>query len=683
MDTIDPKVKALVSAIGQTETGPSSPEAYSAKGKSGEFGRYQFMPDTYKTYAKKYLGDENAQPSMENQNKIAYSFVKEKKDSGYNPAQIASMWNAGEGKPDAYKENYKGTNPQGISYDTPAYVQKVSQYYEQLKNTTQSEPAQPSVPQQKDSLQSQGQPISTRDDQAQPTWAGSAIRGILKMPARATTNLYQAGEIALGKPQTEPLSGGYLGRIQPLGADPNATPEQGVSTATTSQLVKAGIGAGLETGSYLIGGGEAKAGLEAAQAGKLFTKGVLKTAGKGAIEGAGIGALGGAGSALQENKGLAGTAISTGTGALGGALTGGIFGAVGGIISKAKGITPETINAVKNQVGKDYIESLSSTVSGRKVLAENADGMQSSLESGILPNVKNGRYDTTEATNKLQDMMDKLGLARGSDIIAQNRPVETSKLKDSIIGNVNRYVSDPLEKEKVTETVNKWFNALGDKPIDLKKLNTLQISAGKLAKFENQSDATIRNAYRNIYHGIGEFINNTVGGSGGVNKEVNDTLSKYHGIMNFLDSIHEKSVKDNGLVSVLASHAAKTAGTAIGGVLGGGTGAVVASEAVPLVERVVRKVLGNNNSSYLKVMEAIRGGEEKKINDVLAQVEKNKGSKAMRDIQSALQEMKQLPAPKPGAPKSQGFIPINLPARSQSSIEKQEILRNSKKGLLR
>lgn len=132
-EQIDPTIKALASAIGQAETGPSSPAAYTQKGASGEFGRYQFMPATYKNYAQKYLGDAAAQPTVENQNKIAYSFVADKKAAGFNPAQIASMWNAGEGKPDAYKENYKGTNAQGVEYDTPAYVQKVSQYYQQSK----------------------------------------------------------------------------------------------------------------------------------------------------------------------------------------------------------------------------------------------------------------------------------------------------------------------------------------------------------------------------------------------------------------------------------------------------------------------------------------------------------------------------------------------------------------------
>lgn len=149
MEPIDPQVKNLVSAIGRAETGTPNPKAYIQKGASGEFGRYQFVPGTYKSYAKKYLGNENAEPNVENQNKIAYSFVKEKKDAGYNPAQIASMWNAGEGRPNAYKENHKGVNSKGVQYDTPAYVAKVSKYYDELKSGTHTAEAKESIPAQK------------------------------------------------------------------------------------------------------------------------------------------------------------------------------------------------------------------------------------------------------------------------------------------------------------------------------------------------------------------------------------------------------------------------------------------------------------------------------------------------------------------------------------------------------
>ena len=131
MPPTDNEALNLAKAIKKAETG-DAPNAYSAKGKSGEFGAYQFMPDTYKSYAKKYLGNEAAEPTVENQNKIAYSFAKEKKDAGFTPAQIASMWNAGEAKPNAYKEGHAGTNSMGVQYDTPGYVAKVSQQYKQL-----------------------------------------------------------------------------------------------------------------------------------------------------------------------------------------------------------------------------------------------------------------------------------------------------------------------------------------------------------------------------------------------------------------------------------------------------------------------------------------------------------------------------------------------------------------------
>lgn len=128
---IDPTIKALASTIGELETGTSSPEAYTKKGKSGEYGRYQFMPDTYKVFAKKYLGDANAQPSVENQNKIVYERIKERKAAGLNPAQILSEWNSG--RKDAYAQNWKGVNKYGVEFDTPEYVRKGSAIYQQKK----------------------------------------------------------------------------------------------------------------------------------------------------------------------------------------------------------------------------------------------------------------------------------------------------------------------------------------------------------------------------------------------------------------------------------------------------------------------------------------------------------------------------------------------------------------------
>jgi hypothetical protein len=134
---LDPQALNLAKAIRRAETGTST-DPYNAKGASGEFGAYQFMPETWKQWSGQYLQNPNAEMSIENQNKVAYSRIKELKDQGLNPAQIASMWNSG--KAEAYKEGLKGTNKQGVNYDVPEYVKKVSQHYNELKNGGQAAP---------------------------------------------------------------------------------------------------------------------------------------------------------------------------------------------------------------------------------------------------------------------------------------------------------------------------------------------------------------------------------------------------------------------------------------------------------------------------------------------------------------------------------------------------------------
>ena len=132
MEKLDQGAFNLAKAIRNTETGGSK-DPYNQKGASGEFGAYQFMPATYKALAKQHLGDENAAPTIENQNKIAYTEIKRLKDAGKTPAEIASYWNSG--KTTAYKDGLKGTNKQGVNYDVPAYVTKVSDYYKQFSTT--------------------------------------------------------------------------------------------------------------------------------------------------------------------------------------------------------------------------------------------------------------------------------------------------------------------------------------------------------------------------------------------------------------------------------------------------------------------------------------------------------------------------------------------------------------------
>lgn len=137
-NSLDPQVVSLAKAIRQAESGNRAVLPQEGAGVGGA-SRYQYTHDTWKGVAQKYLGDANAPLTSTNENKASYLRIKEWKDAGYNVGQIASMWNAGEGRPNAYAENWRGVNKHGVAYDTPAYARKVASAYQQFKNENVSQ----------------------------------------------------------------------------------------------------------------------------------------------------------------------------------------------------------------------------------------------------------------------------------------------------------------------------------------------------------------------------------------------------------------------------------------------------------------------------------------------------------------------------------------------------------------
>lgn len=124
-EALDQDVLRLSKAIRQVETGNKP-----IRGASGELAsRYQFMPGTWRGEAKRILGDANAPLTLENENKVAYTRIKEKKDAGWTPDMIASWWNSG----GPTYEGKVGVNKMGVKYDVPGYVNKVKGAYQQLK----------------------------------------------------------------------------------------------------------------------------------------------------------------------------------------------------------------------------------------------------------------------------------------------------------------------------------------------------------------------------------------------------------------------------------------------------------------------------------------------------------------------------------------------------------------------
>lgn len=127
---LDPQVVALAKAIRSVETrGQKDP--YTAKGASGEFGAYQYTTGTWAADAKSFLGKEVplASATREQQNEVAYKKLLSLKQQGYNPGQIASIWNSGSPE----WEGKVGVNKYGVKYDVPKYVDAVSTAYQGFK----------------------------------------------------------------------------------------------------------------------------------------------------------------------------------------------------------------------------------------------------------------------------------------------------------------------------------------------------------------------------------------------------------------------------------------------------------------------------------------------------------------------------------------------------------------------
>ena len=151
-NSLDPQTKeyvisSIVKAIAYQENGGKLDLNKISAGKTGEMKSiFQFLPETWKGYAKETLGDENAPLTNENEMEVVYKKVEKWLENEKTVKQIASMWNAGTGEPDAYDGTFKMTTKthkagdpskgilkkSGIPYDVPKYAENVNNYSQQF-----------------------------------------------------------------------------------------------------------------------------------------------------------------------------------------------------------------------------------------------------------------------------------------------------------------------------------------------------------------------------------------------------------------------------------------------------------------------------------------------------------------------------------------------------------------------
>lgn len=126
---------AIVKGLAYTENGGKPNLAKPKAGKSGETASiFQYTPDTWKEDAKEVFGDENVPMNADTETYVAQQLVGKWLKEGKTIPQIASMWNAGKGEPDAYTGKFSngqpstGVNKEGVDYSVSDYANKVENY---------------------------------------------------------------------------------------------------------------------------------------------------------------------------------------------------------------------------------------------------------------------------------------------------------------------------------------------------------------------------------------------------------------------------------------------------------------------------------------------------------------------------------------------------------------------------
>jgi len=314
---------------------------------------------------------------------------------------------------------------------------------------------------QKAELTKKGLPVSVKSTRAEPTLAGSLLRGAIKPVADIATNIVQAGQSLTKKGATEaPLTNKYLGKVEGLGKiDITKSP---IERSNLDTVVKSAA-TGLEIGSYATGTGKIIG--TGKNVFKTPLKQFLKIEGKrlakeGAITGFG-GSLGYQGRDMVEK----GTTISpkklavdTAIGTIAGPLLGGLSNKLLG--KKATEVVEKKINPIITKIDNVADNALSKNTSGikegttkflkenpqeissREVRLREVDGkiviedgrhtLQAAKETGITPVFKDV---TSEYTGKPSEKIQSIINSKKQEVIPgviNDTPNVQSELPTSI-----------------------------------------------------------------------------------------------------------------------------------------------------------------------------------------------------------------------------------------------------------
>jgi len=491
---LDPTIVNLAKAIRQVESNNTS-----TAGKSGEQGRYQWMPDTWKAVAGQYLGDPNAPITLENENKAAYSRIKAWKDQGYNPGQIASMWNSGKPDPNA---TGSGVNASGAAYDVPKYVKDVYDAYNTFKGQSDT-PAAPSAPPTDPRQGGNGGFMQNVFGNGQGNWFEGLLqstigsKGIGGLIARPISSAMTAGAetpVAQSKDQLAQTTAALLKKIKTLA--PN-DPQRASLMQTVQENQKA-MGMSDEEMKNLeanVETQEQNLGIAANTAATLSTGAAAPaTAGLKILQGAGIGAESGFGNAAANNASAKDVAESTALGATIGAAIPAVTSLLGTIVKNGVG----ALSGTGSKVIQQAIDNPGEVSDAISAYAKNPEGKMD-LVSRAKDAIGKFLQGRNEAYGSALDGMTAKAGFQGKQAVVDSFEENIAKFggkisqKEGSVGDLV-FTDSPLSKadqanlQEAWQKINEWQNT------SVKGLDGLRQAIGNLMddfKFAGNSRANV------------------------------------------------------------------------------------------------------------------------------------------------------------------------------------------------
>ncbi len=576
---LDPQAVNLAKAIRSVETNGN----FSAQGKSGEYGAYQWTPDAWSLMSKNAgVNVELNQATPEQQNEVAYKQVKQWKDQGYNPGQIASMWNSG--NPNAYQDpSFRGVNKYGAKFDVPVYAQKVAQTYQQLKSSQPTGTPSPS-------------PSTTSQE---PGFFQNIASGNLGAAGKQALDfafpiVSDVGDIISGKSTKTPL--------QVLG-------DLGLSVLWFIP----GIGGGL--------------------GGAIKGAGILGETGSRIAGHALGGAIGGYGadvaSKLAGGQTDMGEVLTPGVGTVTGGVLGGALGKLGSKYSEAGvlGKVTDTNNAILGQTKRgatDLAEAFSKDKNIGELLAQKKVNLASLYNPDTLA------FDTLDTANGLRQsastlnstLSDALRKVPGLQNLTEIQSTIDNKLASTYADKVTAGEAQQIAQNEFEKIVQQYGNNL-----DASTMNALKQRFWNLSHFDSTTSNLTRNTYRQMGNTFKTLVED-MGKSAGLSDiaNYNNYLGAHLDAADMLQRLNGTKVKGGRLGDLLQKHTLGLIGAGAGGMLGGGLpGAIAGGVTAEYASGKISNVLRNIASSPVKsaILKRITEQDPEVVQKIVAYANQN------------------------------------------------------------